>query len=127
MRPSSGVSKPATSRRVVVLPHPDGPSSAKNSPAPMSSDTLSSALMAPAKDLLSPWRLTEADPGRPADGLGELTGLSGTDVRSVGSKLLAGVIQGVMPGPRPIPRCPSLQRCGRLIPAQASRTAAPLQ
>ena len=32
MRPSSGVSKPAIIRSVVVLPQPEGPSSAKNSP-----------------------------------------------------------------------------------------------
>ena len=31
MRPSSGVSKPASMRSSVVLPQPDGPSSAKNS------------------------------------------------------------------------------------------------
>ena len=31
--PSSGRSKPAISRSVVVLPEPDGPSSVKNSPA----------------------------------------------------------------------------------------------
>ena len=31
-RPSSGSSKPAISRSVVVLPEPDGPSSVKNSP-----------------------------------------------------------------------------------------------
>ena len=30
--PSSGCSKPAISRKVVVLPHPDGPSSEKNIP-----------------------------------------------------------------------------------------------
>ena len=38
MRPSSGVSKPASIRSSVVLPQPLGPSSAKNSPARMSSD-----------------------------------------------------------------------------------------
>jgi hypothetical protein len=32
MRPSSGASKPAIIRRVVVLPHPLGPSIEKNSP-----------------------------------------------------------------------------------------------
>ena len=32
MRPSSGSSKPAIMRNVVVLPQPEGPSSAKNSP-----------------------------------------------------------------------------------------------
>src|SRR5688572_8380333 len=33
MRPWVGSSSPATSRSVVVFPHPDGPSSAKNDPA----------------------------------------------------------------------------------------------
>src|SRR5213594_1670318 len=33
MSPASGSSKPAMARRVVVLPHPDGPSSAINSPS----------------------------------------------------------------------------------------------
>ena len=34
IRPSSGRSKPATSRSAVVLPQPDGPSSERNSPSP---------------------------------------------------------------------------------------------
>ena len=32
MRPEVGSSKPATSRSVVVFPHPEGPRSEKNSP-----------------------------------------------------------------------------------------------
>ena len=47
MRPSSGVSKPASIRNSVVLPQPLGPSSAKNSPALMSSDSRSTARNAP--------------------------------------------------------------------------------
>src|ERR1700691_3520544 len=39
MRPSSGVSKPASIRNRVVLPQPEGPSSAKNSPLAISSET----------------------------------------------------------------------------------------
>ncbi len=39
----SGSSKPAINRSVVVLPHPDGPSSEKNSPRPISSETWSTA------------------------------------------------------------------------------------
>ena len=39
MRPSLGVSKPASMRSSVVLPQPDGPSSAKNSFSRMSSET----------------------------------------------------------------------------------------
>ncbi len=41
--PLVGTSKPAIRRRSVVLPQPDGPSSEKNSPAPISSETSSSA------------------------------------------------------------------------------------
>ena len=47
MRPSSGVSKPASIRSSVVLPQPLGPSSAKNSPAQMSSDSRSTARKLP--------------------------------------------------------------------------------
>src|SRR5260363_107410 len=47
MRPSSGVSKPASMRNSVVLPQPLGPSSAKNSPARMSSETPSTARKLP--------------------------------------------------------------------------------
>ena len=45
--PASGISKPATSRSSVVLPQPDGPSSAKNSPSAMSRLTLSTARVSP--------------------------------------------------------------------------------
>src|SRR5437879_1540076 len=47
MRPSSGVSKPASIRSSVVLPQPLGPNSAKNSPAPMSSESRSTARKVP--------------------------------------------------------------------------------
>src|SRR5256885_10839345 len=47
MRPSSGRSKPAISRSVVVLPEPDGPSSVKNSPASISRSTWSTATTSP--------------------------------------------------------------------------------
>src|SRR5262245_15104500 len=49
MRPSVGVSKPASMRNSVVLPHPDGPSSAKNSPRAMSSVRASTAVTAPKR------------------------------------------------------------------------------
>ena len=42
--PASANSKPATIRSAVVLPQPDGPSSATSSPGAMSSDMSSSAL-----------------------------------------------------------------------------------
>ena len=50
--PPSGRSKPAIRRSVVVLPHPEGPSSEKNSPAwtavdPVDGDDLPEALPQP--------------------------------------------------------------------------------
>ena len=49
MRPSLGVSKPASMRSSVVLPQPDGPSSAKNSRSKMSSDSRSTATTPPKR------------------------------------------------------------------------------
>ena len=49
MRPESASSKPAISRSVVVLPHPEGPSSEKNSPRPTSIVTLSTATASPKR------------------------------------------------------------------------------
>src|SRR4249919_2526413 len=53
MVPDVGVSRPATIRNVVVLPHPEGPSSAKNEPVGTSRSRSSTALKAP-KSLVSP-------------------------------------------------------------------------
>src|SRR4029079_15892571 len=39
MRPESGFSRPAIERRVVVLPHPDGPSSVNSAPSATSKET----------------------------------------------------------------------------------------
>src|SRR5439155_496506 len=47
IRPSSGRSKPAISRRVVVLPEPEGPSIVKNSPRAMSRSIPSTATTSP--------------------------------------------------------------------------------
>jgi hypothetical protein len=49
MRPSVGVSNPASIRSRVVLPQPDGPSSEKNSPSSMDSETLSTATILPKR------------------------------------------------------------------------------
>ncbi len=46
MLPESGYSKPAMAIRIVVLPEPEGPSSARNSPDWTSSDTSSTAVTA---------------------------------------------------------------------------------
>src|SRR5215471_16520077 len=62
MRPSSGVSKPAIMRKVVVLPQPDGPSRAKNSPAAIVRSTPSTARLMPSKLLLRRSRRTVAAP-----------------------------------------------------------------
>ncbi len=59
MRPSLGASKPASMRSSVVLPQPDGPSSAKNSPCRMSSVSASTATTAP-KRLLTASNCTSA-------------------------------------------------------------------
>src|SRR4051794_11115322 len=53
MVPDVGVSRPATIRRVVVLPHPEGPSRAKNEPVGTSRSRSSTALKAP-KSLVRP-------------------------------------------------------------------------
>ena len=45
--PAVGSTKPATMRRVVVLPQPEGPSRTRNSPSATSSDTSSAALKSP--------------------------------------------------------------------------------
>ena len=45
--PASGCSKPAIIRSVVVLPQPEGPSSEKNSPAPISRSSPSTASSSP--------------------------------------------------------------------------------
>jgi hypothetical protein len=45
--PSSGSSRPATRRKVVVLPQPLGPSKVNTSPRPTSSDARSTAWTVP--------------------------------------------------------------------------------
>src|SRR5678815_3878687 len=52
MLPPLGTSNPATSRSSVVLPHPDGPSRQKNSPASMSRLTSSTAVKSPKRRVM---------------------------------------------------------------------------
>src|SRR5687767_3600397 len=61
-RPAVGSSSPATIRSVVVLPHPDGPSSAKNEPAGIVRFS-SSIAVKPGNLLLTPssWRSAPDD------------------------------------------------------------------
>ena len=54
-RPASGTSNPAIMRRLVVLPHPLGPSNEKNSPSRMTMSTSSTATTSP-KVLVMPAR-----------------------------------------------------------------------
>src|ERR1700747_3643776 len=59
IRPEVGCSKPAISRRVVVLPQPDGPSREKNSPLATVRSMLSTAtslnlLVSPDSSILPP-------------------------------------------------------------------------
>src|SRR5437879_3858591 len=60
IRPSSGASKPAIIRSVVVLPQPLGPSSEKNSPSAIGKLTSSTA-PTPPKRLLTPSRAIATD------------------------------------------------------------------
>src|ERR1700741_5304080 len=49
MRPVSGLSRPATKRKVVVLPAPVGPSNTTNAPSSTVSDRSETALVAPKR------------------------------------------------------------------------------
>src|SRR3954464_5972337 len=57
IRPAVGSSRPATMRRVVVLPQPDGPSRAKNEPLGTVSDRSRTAVKSPKRLVRSSrWR-----------------------------------------------------------------------
>src|SRR5688572_6806140 len=60
--PASGRSKPAIMRSVVVLPHPEPPTSATSSPGAMSRDSASTA-RAPPKRLVRPRKLMSTSAG----------------------------------------------------------------
>src|SRR4051794_11072418 len=60
--PSSGCSKPATSRSVVVLPHPDGPSSEKNMPRGMASVRSRTATARPNRFVTASKRTSASGP-----------------------------------------------------------------
>src|SRR5690242_12478852 len=62
--PSSPISSPAMMRSSVVLPEPEGPSSARSSPGRTSSVTPSSAIVFP-KRLLRPAMTIDTGPSRP--------------------------------------------------------------
>src|SRR5438874_12924340 len=74
IRPRSGVSNPAIIRRVVVLPHPDGPSIEKNEPPGISKETSFTATTSPkAFVTLS---TTTSPPSGSAAGVGSVGSIS---------------------------------------------------
>src|SRR5262249_1960466 len=87
--PASGSTKPATIRRVVVLPQPLGPSSETSSPAATWSDTASTATTPPSNARVTSRSsrayaglpATSTRPGRPA-----LTGPAGRQRRALGAR-----------------------------------------
>src|SRR5438034_235638 len=81
IRPSSGTSKPAIIRSVVVLPQPLGPSNEKNSPSPIETETSSTAVT-PPKRLLTP---STAIPALPFGGMACESNRGSTDKASVRS------------------------------------------
>ena len=58
--PEVGASRPAIVRRSVVLPQPDGPSNAKNSPSSIARSSSSIARTPPGNTLVSRSRRTSA-------------------------------------------------------------------
>src|SRR5512139_3077583 len=73
--PSLGVSKPAIILSTVVLPDPEGPSIAKNSPSAMSRSIPATAVTGP-KDLRRPLRETAGAPGCAPSGWDDMTAVS---------------------------------------------------
>src|SRR3954454_18710835 len=80
MAPVVGSSNPATIRRIVDLPQPDGPSSTMNSPSPTSRLTLSTAMVPSLKTFVTSLSATVATPP-PPDTLRE-SGSGGYPLRS---------------------------------------------
>src|SRR2546429_5007348 len=91
--PLSAISNPARIRSAVVLPQPDGPSSATSSPGAISSDRPFSARTAP-NDLLTSRRLTGAPPLAARPG----TPAAVAEVMLVASTVPPALPAGVPPG-----------------------------
>src|SRR5260370_27032660 len=96
MRPSSGISKPASRRNSVVLPQPEGPSSAKNSPGKISSDRPATALTPEKRLLTASNRTSGAAAGAPGD-----VDARGTPRRSAAPLLVAASTLGKAAPPHP--------------------------
>src|SRR5687768_3566168 len=79
IRPAVGSSSPATIRRVVVLPQPDGPSSAKNWPRPTSRSRSSTAVKLPNRFVTEERARSAPDASEAAF---EAVTVSGSDHRS---------------------------------------------
>src|SRR5438309_8500653 len=75
IRPRSGVSNPAIIRKVVVLPHPEGPSIEKNEPAGISKETSFTATTSP-KAFVTLSTTTSPPGGSVAVGLGSIGSIS---------------------------------------------------
>src|SRR5882757_6459773 len=111
MRPSSGVSKPASIRNSVVLPQPLGPSSAKNSPARISSERLSTARKLP-NDLATPSMRSRG-----------MSGAAGSGNGLAASALASPDVTFFSPDSTPVRQ--SRQASGGSPPAQPLRGATP--
>src|SRR4026209_1336885 len=94
--PLGGLSQPATTRRLVVLPQPDGPSSVMNSPLIMSKSTASSPTMPPGNTFETLSRRTRAS-GAIAN-LGRLGGVDPEDLAALGAGIAEGVQKRALEG-----------------------------
>src|SRR5438094_6148928 len=101
-RPSSrtlplvGLSKPAMTRRLVVVPQPDGPSRVRNSPGETSRSTASSPTTPPGKTLDTPSSRTSAS-GAIAH-LGRLGGVDPQDLALLDAGIAEGMQQRALEG-----------------------------
>src|SRR5260370_4437174 len=103
MRPSSGISKPASRRNSVVLPQPEGPSSAKNSPGKISSDRPATALTPEKRLLTASNRTSGAAAGSPgdADARGTPRRLAGPLLMSAATLVMAATLEDYHEKARP--------------------------
>src|SRR6266536_2266689 len=72
--PEVGSSSPATIRRAVVFPHPDGPTRTMNSPSAMVQVSASTAVVPFGKTFVTSWNETSATIRTETVSLGELDG-----------------------------------------------------
>src|SRR4028119_335360 len=89
MRPSLGVSKPASIRMSVVLPQPEGPSRQKNSPSKMSSVRWSTATASPNRFVTFSKRICGLASGSAQGAKVRRTAPTEADWRWGGGKMLA--------------------------------------